>query len=210
MQHQTNCWAKLTIANPAHSASARTRMVCAILGSRDDLGSIRDFNSMRRSQLSIFALVITLFASVLGQALTSSSCPHMQQDHACCRARAARRSESRETACGATHAMPGGMDVTPAAESNTESSQSAKVFAAIKACGGASSETCDRCASRPPAPILPFVLSRVEVKNRVSELAPPVVAPRLSESYVTSVLSRDNSPPETSTARHVLVNVFRI
>lgn len=210
MQHPANCCVKPPVANPAHSACARTRVVCAILSSRDGLGSIRDFNSMRRSQLSIFALVITLFASVLGQALTSSSCPHMQQDHACCRARAAHRSASRETACGATHAMPGGMDVKPAAESNTESSQSAKLFAAIKACGGASSETCDRCASRQPAPILPVALRRVEAKNRVSELAPRVFAPRLSESYVTSVLSRDNSPPETSTARHILVNVFRI
>ncbi|HZT59852.1 MAG TPA: hypothetical protein VFA21_14675 [Pyrinomonadaceae bacterium] len=168
---------------------------------------------MRRRHLSAFALLVALFAGALGQAFASPRCPLMRRDHACCRARAARNSASHETACGASHEMSGGMRMTPAAESSAESNQGAKALAAAADFVGGVANTCEHCAARQSTPRPALTSGAAGVRNRSSELAPPRAATRLSEltpPHFTSSLSRDNSPPETSTARHVLVNVFRI
>ena len=167
---------------------------------------------MRRRHLSIFALLVALFAGAWGQVF-AASCAHTGQEHACCRARAVHSHPSRKTDCAASHAMPDGMTMTPAAESDVEPNQGAGAFAAVGVSEGNVTETCDHCASRQHTPPQVVASSAPEAKNRNSELAPPVAIsklPELTRAYVPSILSRDNSPPESSTARHVLVNVFRI
>jgi hypothetical protein len=167
---------------------------------------------MRRRHLSIFALLVALFAGAWGQVF-AASCPHTGQEHACCRARAVHNHPSRKTDCGASHGMSDGMPMTPAAESDAEPNQGAGAFAAAGDSEGNVTETCDHCASRQPVPPQVVASSAPESGNRNSELAPPVAISRLSEltrAYIPSILSRDNSPPEASTARHILVNVFRI
>jgi hypothetical protein len=167
---------------------------------------------MRRRHLSIFALLVALFAGAWGQVF-AASCSHAGQDHACCRARAAHNHPPRATHCAASHAMSEGMTMTPAAESDAEPNQGAGAFAAVGVSEGNVTETCDHCATRQHAPPLAAASSAPEAKNRNSELAPPVAISKLSaltRAYIPSILSRDNSPPTASTARHVLVSVFRI
>ena len=164
---------------------------------------------MRRRQLSIFTLVAALFLSAWAQVFAASSCPRMRQDYGCCRARAAHSRERHETACGASHEMSSGMRMTTAAES----SQGAKVFAIAEGSDGEVTEACDHCASRSSEPSLAVVLSLPKAKNRNSELAPHAAATtssELTQSYLASILSKSNSPPVTSTARHVLFSLFRI
>jgi hypothetical protein len=167
---------------------------------------------MRRRHLSIFALLVALFAGAWGQVF-AASCSHTGHDHACCRARAVHNHPSRATDCAASHAMPDGMPMTPASESDAEPNRGAETFAALTVSEGNVTETCDHCASRQHAPPQVMASSAPEAKNRNSELAPPVAIsklPELTRAYIPSILSRDNGPPTASTARHVLVSVFRI
>lgn len=164
---------------------------------------------MRRRQLSVFSLVAALFLSAWAQVFAASVCPRVRQDYGCCRARAVHSRERHEKACGASHEMSSGMRMTPAAESG----QGAKVLAAAGGSDGEVTEVCDHCASHSSEPSLAAVLSLPKAKNRNSELAPHAAATspsELTQSYLPSILSKSNSPPVTSTARHVLVSLFRI
>jgi hypothetical protein len=106
--------------------------------------------------------------------------------------------------------MSSEMRMKPAAES----SQGAKVLVAAEGSDGEVTEACDHCcASHSSEPSLAAVLSLPKAKNRNSELAPHAAATspsELTQYYLPSILSKSNSPPVTSTARHILVSIFRI
>lgn len=151
---------------------------------------------MRRRHLSVSTILAALLLGAWGQVFAAASCPHMRQDHACCHARVTHNHAADE--------MPGGMQMTPAAEA----APGAEVTASDKPIEG-----CDHCMGRSSQSPLTATLREVDRTNRGSELAAPVIlswSSVLAPPFTVSVPSREHSPPEWSADRHVLISVFRI
>jgi hypothetical protein len=159
---------------------------------------------MRKRSLSSGTLLLALLLSAWGNVL-AAACPHMGQDHACCRARVAPHPASHH---GMDEMRMGEMQ-TSDTQAGHEAEQSADARALDKPV-----ETCEHCMGRSQLPTPPATLREAEQSKRGEDVsAPPALSEPLSvtTSFVPIVLAREHAPPTAvSTERHVLISVFRI
>jgi hypothetical protein len=156
--------------------------------------------SMRKRSLSSGTLLLALLLSAWGNVLAAVACPHMGQDHACCHARVAHHP--------ASHHEMGEMQMGDTqAEHGAEQSTDASAL-------GQTAQACEHCIGRSPLPTPPAILREVDQPKRGEDVVAPLALSEpltVTTSFIPLVLAREHAPPTAvSSARHVLINVFRI
>ena len=149
--------------------------------------------------------VLLLCASGWSQVFAAALCPHVWGAHACCFARGA--AHRHEHAAPHASVAMGGMEMHTPAATATSDGESANS-------PGQSEPDCVHCAGHSQLPAATTVAGAPEQPKRsVAADAPPVAAlfapPALA---LTALISqRPHAPPGADgSARHVLINVFRI
>jgi hypothetical protein len=159
---------------------------------------------MLRRSLST-GILIALLMSAWVNVLAAAFCPRSAQDHACCYMKQnVHRHEAREKAHRhETHEQMAGMQMQPVVEQKSETDAVSRIGV-----------SCTHCISHSQLPASPATLRDADQSKRNDERATPqllaahVLTPCL---FVASTLSRQHAPPgATTSARHVLINVFRI
>ena len=157
---------------------------------------------MRRRNLLIGILSLTLFLSGWGGALAAAFCPHsaektaaMADDHSCCLL------EAQKTDAHCSSSQPektGGAQSAPAAQEN------AGRF-------GQPATSCAHCVGRSDLPATRITAPGPNQKKQDVDPAPvaKALAP-LVASFAPPVAARQHAPPTASTRRHLLVSVFII
>jgi len=145
-------------------------------------------------------LLLALLASAWCGVFAAAMCPHVKPGHACCHARAASHPASHE---GMADMQMG--DSQGGATVKQEPEGTAL---------GQPAELCDHCMGRSQLPALPATLRESEQSKRGADLKPtlsPLELGAVVAAFISTIPAREHAPPSaTSSARHVLVNVFRI
>jgi hypothetical protein len=153
-----------------------------------------------RCRLTKTGMILALLLSAWGNVFAASLCPRMEQGHACCRARRASLPECHKgmTDMRAGHALG---EAASEQESDAESISRP-------------SESCAHCMGHSQLPSSPALLREAGQVNLGSNLhltLKPAEPGSFAAALTRIVAAREHSPPEANTsARHVLINVFRI
>ena len=146
-------------------------------------------------------LLLALLASAWCGVFAAAMCPHVKPGHACCHARAASHPASHE---GMADMQMG--DSQGGATVKQEPEGTAL---------GQPAELCDHCMGRSQLPALPAAtLRESEQSKRGADLKPtlsPLELGAVVAALISTIPAREHAPPGAiNSARHVLVNVFRI
>src|SRR5947209_19322696 len=146
-------------------------------------------------------LLLTLLASAWCGVFAAAVCPHVKPGHACCHARAASHPASQE---GMADMQMGDSQGGATAKQEPEG-------AAL----GQPAELCDHCMGRSQLPSLPAAtLRESEQSKRGADLKPtlsPLELGAVVAALISTIPAREHAPPGAiHSARHVLINVFRI
>ena len=146
-------------------------------------------------------LLLALLASAWCGVFAAAMCPHVKPGHACCHARAANYSASHD----------GIADMQMGDSQGRTTAKQAPEGAAL----GRPAELCDHCMGRSQLPALPpATLREGEQSKRGADLKPtlsPLELGAVVAAFISVIPAREHAPPGAiNSARHVLINVFRI
>ena len=145
-------------------------------------------------------LLLALLASAWCGVFAAAVCPHVKPGHACCHARAANHSASHD---GIADMQMGDSQGRTTVKQEPEG-------AAL----GQPAELCDHCMGRSQLPSLPATLREGEQSKRGADLKPtlsPLELGAVVAAFISVIPAREHAPPGAiNSARHVLINVFRI
>jgi hypothetical protein len=161
---------------------------------------------MRNRFLSTGILLLALLASSWGNVLAAAMCPHMASDHSCCHAQLSHGSASHEMMGGMQmdEMQMGDMQMTPAAAPAHETEDHAFTPPGM---------SCEYCIGHSQTTATPNTLRQATLTKHGVELSAPLAPSQLitvANSFVPSITSRQHAPPGDTSARHVLISVFRI
>jgi len=155
---------------------------------------------MCKRSLSTSMLLLALILSAWGNLLAAALCPHMGQDHACCHAQIAHHPANHQGMAGM---RMNEMQTEPAAEQKTE----AEAFSQLAV-------PCEHCMTHSQLATSPATLREADQTKRGEDLAPSLALSdraSIATSFSTVISAREHAPPGASTsARHLLINIFRI
>lgn len=155
---------------------------------------------MRNQSLSAGVLLLALLLSTWGNVLAAALCPHLKQDHSCCPAQVSHDSAHHEMA---DDMQMSGMEMPPAAAQETKADVVSRPV-----------EACAHCVGHSQAPTLPLTPGGAAPTNHSRQLAAPLAVSPLGSRltlFGDEIVSRPHAPPERgSSARHILIGVFRI
>jgi hypothetical protein len=164
--------------------------------------------------------LLALLLSAWGSVFAASMCPHMKDGHACCHARVEHHpSSSHEGMAGmemydaqseAATECTAPEHATTEHKAVAETSQNANSEAA-----GQSNEACTHCMSHSKLPATPASLreaSRTERDEGQTQAPPPSKSIDIyAAAFTGKPAAKEHAPPVANgSARHVLINVFRI
>jgi hypothetical protein len=161
---------------------------------------------MRNRFLSTGILLLALLASAWGNVLAAALCPHMASDHSCCHAQLSHGSASHEIMgeMQMDEMQMGDMQMTPAAAPAHESDGHAFTQPGM---------SCEYCIGHSQTTATPNTLRQATQARHSVELSAPLAPSRrvtVASAFVPSVTSRQHAPPVDTSARHVLLSIFRI
>lgn len=152
---------------------------------------------MNRRFICTGMLLLALLAGAWGNVLAAAFCPHkaQEEDHACCHAQTSHHMSS--------HHQMGDMQAKPAAEQKME------VLAL-----GQPIESCAHCINHSQPGIMTATLRDADQSRRNAEVAAPFVTGEIvsaARPFVPNISARGHAPPgANSSARYILLNIFRI
>jgi len=155
---------------------------------------------MRKRSLFTGMLLLALLLSAWGNVLSAALCSRMQQGHACCHARVASHHAAQQAMADM---QMGDEERQPtAAQSSGANAFSRPV------------EPCEHCLSHSQGVTAPATLREAEQTKRSADMTPILPTARaisVAAAPARTIMAREHAPPgANSSARHVLINVFRI
>jgi len=144
-------------------------------------------------------LGVALLFSQGGNFLVGALCPHLRSAAASCDMQVSETEMSHE---GMGHAGMGSMSSEPAAQPNDEADAL-----------GQPTKPCSHCAVHSRSSSNAISLREADGPRRSADLTIPLTVSTIvpvASSTAPALTSRAHGPPGQSTARHILLNVFRI
>ena len=176
---------------------------------------------MRKRVILTSFLLLAFLAGAWGNVLAASFCPRVGLAHACCSKHHSNTTQSPENHAihhmdmGQMAEMPMEMPAEPTEESSPQ--QQPEPLAKPDRSAAAAAwdqllETCAHCLNHSQFPLGSATLRESESASRSTDAIAPQLVPRNALVTFPGLIFdlRVHAPPEVSSSRYLLINVFRI